>query len=80
MSQAATYYYAVNYREANGMFIFNGILFNHESPRRSETFVTRKITRALGRIEAGLEQNLYLRNLEGNAIGAMRGIMWRPCG
>jgi len=54
----------VNYREAYGMFASNGILFNHESPIRGETFVTRKITRSVARIEAGLEDTLYLGNLE----------------
>ncbi|WP_375500608.1 GDP-mannose 4,6-dehydratase [uncultured Jatrophihabitans sp.] len=53
-----------NYREAYGMFAVNGILFNHESPRRGETFVTRKITRAIGRIRAGLDKDLYLGNLD----------------
>ena len=54
----------VNYREAYGFFAVAGILFNHESPRRGETFVTRKITRALGRIKHGLQEKLYLGNLE----------------
>src|SRR5215813_10214978 len=54
----------VNYRESYGMFACNGILFNHESPRRGETFVTRKITRAAARIRAGLQENLYLGNLD----------------
>jgi len=54
----------VNYREAYGMFIVNGILFNHESPRRGETFVTRKITRGIARIKKGLDKHLYLGNLE----------------
>jgi GDPmannose 4,6-dehydratase len=53
-----------NYREGYGMFAVNGILFNHESPRRGETFVTRKITRALARIRYGIEDKLYLGNLE----------------
>ena len=53
-----------NYREAYGIFACNGILFNHESPRRGETFVTRKITRGLARINAGLESCLYLGNLD----------------
>lgn len=53
-----------NYREAYGMFAVNGILFNHESPRRGETFVTRKITRAVARIKLGLQDKLYLGNLE----------------
>ncbi|WP_232013778.1 GDP-mannose 4,6-dehydratase [Glycomyces terrestris] len=54
----------VNYRESYGMFAVNGIAFNHESPRRGETFVTRKITRAVARIEAGLEKKVYLGNLD----------------
>jgi len=54
----------VNYRESYDMFACSGILFNHESPRRGETFVTRKITRAAARIKAGLQQNLYLGNLD----------------
>jgi GDPmannose 4,6-dehydratase len=54
----------VNYREAYGIFAANGILFNHESPRRGETFVTHKITRALAYIEAGLQEKLFLGNLE----------------
>lgn len=58
------YWITVNYREAYGMFASNGILFNHESPVRGETFVTRKITRGVARIEVGLEQTLYLGNLE----------------
>lgn len=57
------YWLTVNYREAYGMFACNGILFNHESPRRGETFVTRKITRALARIKYGLQDKLYLGNL-----------------
>lgn len=63
-SKVAAHWYAVNYRESYDMFICNGILFNHESPRRGETFVTRKITRALGRIKVGLQHKLYLGNLE----------------
>jgi len=55
---------AVNYREAYGMFSANGILFNHESPRRGETFVSRKITRAAARIQAGRQKKLYLGNLD----------------
>jgi len=58
------YWIAVNYREAYGMYACNGILFNHESPRRGETFVTRKITRALANISQGLEQCLYLGNID----------------
>ncbi|MDA3935023.1 MAG: GDP-mannose 4,6-dehydratase [Gammaproteobacteria bacterium] len=58
------YWITVNYREAYGMYACNGILFNHESPVRGETFVTRKITRALARIKLGLQQCLYLGNLD----------------
>ncbi|MBT1516036.1 GDP-mannose 4,6-dehydratase [Bradyrhizobium sp. SRL28] len=58
------YWITVNYREAYGIYASNGILFNHESPIRGETFVTRKITRSVARIETGLEQVLYLGNLE----------------
>ncbi|WP_439368837.1 GDP-mannose 4,6-dehydratase [Bradyrhizobium sp. DASA03120] len=58
------YWITVNYREAYGMFASNGILFNHESPIRGETFVTRKITRGVSRIEVGIEDTLYLGNLE----------------
>jgi len=57
------YWITVNYREAYGMFACNGILFNHESPRRGETFVTRKITRAVSRIALGFQEKLYLGNL-----------------
>jgi GDPmannose 4,6-dehydratase len=59
-----SYYQTVNYREAYGLFACNGILFNHESPRRGETFVTRKITRAATRIREGLQTKLYLGNLD----------------
>ncbi|MDX6312214.1 MAG: GDPmannose 4,6-dehydratase [Streptomyces sp.] len=58
------YWSTVNYREAYGMFAVNGILFNHESPRRGETFVTRKVTRAVARIKAGLQDRLYMGNLD----------------
>ena len=58
------FYQTVNYREAYGLFACNGILFNHESPRRGETFVTRKITRAAARIKLGLQDTLYLGNLD----------------
>ena len=58
------YWITINYREAYGMFACNGILFNHESPRRGETFVTRKITRGLSRIDAGLENCIYMGNLD----------------
>jgi GDPmannose 4,6-dehydratase len=64
VSKVAAHWFAVNYREAYSLFICNGILFNHESPRRGETFVTRKVTRAVGRISQGLQDKLYLGNLE----------------
>jgi GDPmannose 4,6-dehydratase len=59
-----SYWITKNYRESYGMFATNGILFNHESPRRGETFVTRKITRAVARIKSGLQEKLYLGNLD----------------
>jgi len=59
-----SYWMTRNYREAYGMFAVNGILFNHESPRRGETFVTRKITRSAARIKAGLESTLFMGNLD----------------
>ncbi len=64
VAKVAAHWFARNYREAYGLFIVNGMLFNHESPRRGETFVTRKITRALTRIKLGLQQKLYLGNLD----------------
>ena len=64
VAKVFAYWVTVNYREAYGMFAVNGILFNHESPRRGETFVTRKITRAVARIKAGLQDKLYLGNLD----------------
>jgi GDPmannose 4,6-dehydratase len=63
-AKAYAYWMGVNYREAYGMFVANGILFNHESPRRGETFVTRKVTRAACRIKLGLQEKLFLGNLE----------------
>jgi GDPmannose 4,6-dehydratase len=64
VSKVYAYWSTVNYREAYGMFASNGILFNHESGRRGETFVTRKITRAVARINAGIQDKLYLGNLD----------------
>ena len=58
------YWITVNYRESYGMYACNGILFNHESPRRGETFVTRKITRGLARVDAGLDECIYMGNLD----------------
>ncbi len=81
VSKVAGHWYARNYRESYGMFISNGILFNHESPRRGETFVTRKITRALGRIKVGLQDNLFLGNLDAKRDWGFAGDyvegMWR---
>ncbi|WP_138443895.1 GDP-mannose 4,6-dehydratase [Sinomonas susongensis] len=76
-----SYWITRNYREAYGMFAVNGILFNHESPRRGETFVTRKITRAAAAIKAGIQDHLYLGNLDavrdwGYAAEYVEG-MWR---
>lgn len=64
IAKVAAHHLGQNYRDAYGMFICNGILFNHESPRRGENFVTRKITRTLGRIKHGLEDELRLGNLD----------------
>jgi GDPmannose 4,6-dehydratase len=64
VAKVSAYWATVNYREAYDLFAVNGILFNHESPRRGETFVTRKITRALARIKSGLQDKLYLGNLD----------------
>jgi GDPmannose 4,6-dehydratase len=63
-AKAYAFHVTVNYRESYGFFACNGILFNHESPRRGETFVTRKVTRAVARIKHGLEQKLFLGNLD----------------
>jgi GDPmannose 4,6-dehydratase len=64
VAKVYAHWLTVNYREAYGLFAVNGILFNHESPRRGETFVSRKITRAVGRIHEGLQDRLYLGNLD----------------
>jgi GDPmannose 4,6-dehydratase len=75
------FHQAVNHREAYGLFAANGILFNHESPRRGETFVTRKVTRAATRIKVGLQEKLYLGNLEARRDWGFAGdyveAMWR---
>jgi GDPmannose 4,6-dehydratase len=63
-SKVYAFHQTVNYREAYGLFLVNGILFNHESPRRGETFVTRKVTRAATRIKLGLQKKLFLGNLD----------------
>jgi GDPmannose 4,6-dehydratase len=78
-----SYWQVVNYRESYGMFAVNGILFNHESPRRGETFVTRKVTRAATRIKMGLQDKLFMGNLEakrdwgfaGDYVEAMWGML-----
>jgi GDPmannose 4,6-dehydratase len=80
-AKAYAYWMTRNYREAYGMFAVNGILFNHESPRRGETFVTRKVTRAVARIQAGLDEHVYMGNLDavrdwGYAPEYVEG-MWR---
>ena len=76
-----SHWITINYRESYGMFACSGILFNHESPRRGETFVTRKITRALARIQLGLEEKIYLGNLEAKRDWGFAGdyidAMWR---
>ncbi|MCA9658015.1 MAG: GDP-mannose 4,6-dehydratase [Myxococcales bacterium] len=81
VSKVAAHWYGVNYREAYGMFVANGILFNHESPRRGETFVTRKVTRAVGRIAVGLQERLALGNLDAKRDWGFAGdfveAMWR---
>jgi GDPmannose 4,6-dehydratase len=79
-AKAYGYYITVNYRESYNLFACNGILFNHESPRRGETFVSRKITRAATRIKLGLQEKLYLGNLDarrdwGHAMDYVRA-MW----
>lgn len=75
------HYQVINHRESYGLFACNGILFNHESPRRGETFVTRKITRAATRIKLGLQEKLYLGNLEAKRDWGFAGdhveAMWR---
>jgi GDPmannose 4,6-dehydratase len=81
VAKVFAYWATVNYRESYGLYASNGILFNHESPRRGETFVTRKITRAVARIKRGLQKELYLGNLDarrdwGYAKEYVEG-MWR---
>ncbi len=80
-AKAYAFYVTLNYREAYGMYAVNGLLFNHESERRGETFVTRKITRAVGRIKHGLQRELFLGNLDakrdwGHAADYVEA-MWR---
>lgn len=76
-----SYWISVNYRESYGMFVSNGILFNHESPRRGETFVTRKITKAVARIKRGLQKELVLGNLNSQRDWGFAGdfveAMWK---
>ena len=75
-----SYWMTVNAREGYGLYAVNGILFNHESPRRGENFVTRKITRAVARIAGGMQEKLYLGNLDASAIGAMPRSTSKECG
>lgn len=81
VAKVAAYHLSHVYRQAYGMFVANGILFNHESPRRGETFVTRKITRAVGRIRCGLQDKLVLGNLDAKRDWGFAGeyveAMWR---
>ncbi len=81
VSKVAAHWYCVNYREAYNLFACNGILFNHESPRRGETFVTRKISRGVGRIKAGLQDEIFLGNLDAQRDWGFAGDyvegMWR---
>jgi GDPmannose 4,6-dehydratase len=81
VSKVAAHWFGINYREAYRLFIANGILFNHESPRRGETFVTRKITRAIGRIKLGRQDKLFLGNLDAKRDWGFAGdyveAMWR---
>lgn len=80
-AKAYAHFQVINYRNSYGMFLTNGILFNHESPRRGETFVTRKITRAACRIKLGLQDKLYLGNLDAKRDWGFAGdyveAMWR---
>jgi GDPmannose 4,6-dehydratase len=81
VSKVAAHWFCLNYREAYGLFISNGILFNHESERRGETFVTRKVTRAFTRIKLGLQKKLFLGNLNAKRDWGYAGdyvdAMWR---
>jgi GDPmannose 4,6-dehydratase len=81
VAKVAAHWYGINYREAYRLYVANGILFNHESPRRGETFVTRKITRAVGRIRLGLQDKLFLGNLDAKRDWGFAGdyveAMWR---
>jgi GDPmannose 4,6-dehydratase len=81
VSKVFAYWLTVNYRESYGLFAANGILFNHESPRRGETFVTRKISRAVGRIRHGIQETVYLGNLGARRDWGFAGdyvdAMWR---
>ena len=78
--QSYAYWITINYREAYGLYACNGILFNHESSRKRETFVTRKITRGLTRSNAGLEKCLFMVNLEEKEIGGMLKINLKSIG
>jgi GDPmannose 4,6-dehydratase len=86
VSKVAAHWFTINYREAQDLFACNGILFNHESPRRGEMFVTRKISRAVGRIRHGLQDKLFLGNLDakrdwgfaGDYVQAMWAMLQQP--
>jgi GDPmannose 4,6-dehydratase len=75
-----SYWATVNYRESYGLHCSNGILFNHESPRRGETFVTRKITRAVAAIKHGLQKELFLGNMDAQRDWGYAPITWKACG
>ncbi|CAN5416923.1 GDP-mannose 4,6-dehydratase [soil metagenome] len=81
VAKVAAHWFCINYREAYRLYVSNGILFNHESPRRGETFVTRKVTRAVGRIKLGLQDKLFLGNLDAKRDWGFAGdyveAMWR---
>ena len=79
-AKAYAFYITMNYRESYGMYACNGILFNHESPRRGETFVTRKITRAAARIKLGMQSASIWAIWTPNATGALPATMSKPCG
>ena len=80
VAKVYAHWITVNYREAYNIFACNGILFNHESPIRGETFVTKKIVTALCKIKLGHQEKLYLGNLDSKRIGVMLKILLKRCG
>ena len=80
IAKVYAYWMARNYRDAYKMFVSNGILFNHESPRRGETFVSRKITRAVANILSGKQRKLYLGNLDAKRDWGSHPTTWKECG